>query len=85
VIQNRSRKRGDAEVVLSIQAKVAVLFHGLFPGMTADLLGLINRLLPEPGGSGSGRAKGHESQSNLSPSWLTALSEKAAKRNNEIA
>jgi len=78
-------KRGDAEVVLSIQAKLAVLFHGLFPGLTADLLGVVNRLLPEPGGIGKGRALGEESQSALAPSWLTALTEQAARENNEVA
>lgn len=77
-------KRGDAEVVLSIQAKLAVRFHGLFPGLTADLLGLVNKLLPAPGGIGNRSAKGKESESELSPSWLTTLSEHAAARNNEI-
>ena len=77
-------KRGDAEVVLTIQAKLAVLFHGIFPGLTSDLLGAINKFLPEPGGIGTERAKGEESQSGLAPSWLTALSEKAARANNEI-
>jgi hypothetical protein len=70
--------------VLSIQAQLAVLFHGLFPGLTADLLGLVNKLLPSPGGIGTNRAKGKESQSDISPSWLTALSERAAARNNEL-
>lgn len=78
-------KRGDAEVVLSIQAQLAVKFHGLFPGLTADLLGLVNRMLPGPGGIGRKRAKGKDSQSELSPSWLTVLNEKAAERNNEVA
>jgi short-subunit dehydrogenase len=77
-------KRGDAEIVLSIQAQLAVKFHGLFPGLTADLLGLVNRLLPGPGGIGRKRAKGKDSQSELSPSWLTMLNEQAAERNNEI-
>jgi NAD(P)-dependent dehydrogenase (short-subunit alcohol dehydrogenase family) len=77
-------KRGEAEVVLSVQAQLAVRFHGLFPGLTADMLGLINKLLPEPGGIGTERAKGKESDSDLSPSWLTTLSERAAVRNNEM-
>ncbi len=34
-------KRGDAEIILSIQAQLAVRFHGLFPGVTADVLGLV--------------------------------------------
>ncbi len=78
-------KRGDAEVVLTIQAKLAVLFHGLFPGLTADILGAVNSLLPAPGGIGSARAKGKESESNLAPSWLTALSDRAAEENNQIS
>lgn len=77
-------KRGASEVVLSIQAKAAVLFHGMFPGLTADMLGQINKLLPEAGGIGTRRAKGKESTSDVSPSWLTALSDRAAARNNEI-
>jgi short-subunit dehydrogenase len=77
--------RGDAEIVLSLPAKVAVTFHGLFPGLTADILGLVNELLPGPGGIGSQSVKGKDSTSALSPSWLTRLSDRAALRNNELA
>lgn len=77
-------RRGDAEVVLSLPAKAAAKFHGLFPGLTADLLGLVNRLLPGPGGIGEERAKGKESGSMLTPSPLTALSDRASRRNNEL-
>ncbi|MFN2453607.1 MAG: SDR family NAD(P)-dependent oxidoreductase [Pyrinomonadaceae bacterium] len=76
-------KHGDAEVILSIQAELAVRFHGLFPGLTADILGLINKFLPAPGGIGNRRAKGVDSYSPASPSWLTTLNEKAAQANNE--
>jgi NAD(P)-dependent dehydrogenase (short-subunit alcohol dehydrogenase family) len=77
-------RRGDAEVVLSLQAQLAVKFHGLFPGLTADLLGIVNRLLPAPGGIGRRSAKGKESESAVSPSLLTALTEAAARKNNEF-
>lgn len=77
-------RKGDAEIVLTVQAQLAVRFHGLFPGATQDILGLINKLLPAPGGIGRQRAKGKESTSSISPSWLTALNEEAAARNNEI-
>jgi short-subunit dehydrogenase len=77
-------KRGDAEVVLTIQAKLAALFHGVFPGLTADILGVVNGLLPEAGGIWTGRAKGKESESELAPSWLTVLSDNAARENNEV-
>jgi NAD(P)-dependent dehydrogenase (short-subunit alcohol dehydrogenase family) len=77
-------RRGDAEVVLTVQAKAAALFHGVFPGLTADLLGLINQLLPEPGGIGAAREKGRESESSWSRSWLTTLTDRAAEENNQI-
>jgi short-subunit dehydrogenase len=78
-------KRGEAEVVLTIQAKIADTFHALFPGLTSDLMSIVNRLLPGPGGIGTDRAKGKESHSALSPSILTTLSDQAAKNNNEAA
>lgn len=78
-------KRGDAEVVLSLTAQIGDKFHALFPGLTADLLSWVNRLLPSPDGIGSEHAQGKDSQSTLSPSGLTALSDRAAQRNNEIA
>jgi NAD(P)-dependent dehydrogenase (short-subunit alcohol dehydrogenase family) len=77
-------KRGDAEVILTLPVKAAVAFHGLFPGLTADILGLANRLLPGPGGVGTRRVKGKDSASAVSPSALTALTERAALRNNEV-
>ncbi len=76
---------GDAEVVLSPQAKVAATFHGLFPGLTSDFLGLVNSLLPGPGGIGRQRASGVDSHTMLSPSILTSLGDEAAQRNNEMA
>ncbi|MCL4854765.1 MAG: hypothetical protein KJZ78_25675, partial [Bryobacteraceae bacterium] len=76
--------QGDAEVILSVPAKLAARFHGLFPGLTARCLGLVNRLLPSPGGIGRQTARGWESFSTLSPSMLTMLGERAAARNNEL-
>jgi NAD(P)-dependent dehydrogenase (short-subunit alcohol dehydrogenase family) len=76
--------RGDAEAILGLPAQVATRFHGLFPGLTADLLGLVNRLLPAPGGIGTESAKGIESGSRVAPSFLTAASDRASVRNNEL-
>jgi short-subunit dehydrogenase len=77
--------KDKAEVVLSLPAKVAVKFHGLFPGATTDLLGLINRVLPAPGGIGKDARTGRQSFSKVSPSLVTTLNEQAAKENNQIA
>jgi short-subunit dehydrogenase len=75
---------GEAEVILSIPAKVAVKLHGLFPGVTTDFLGLMNVLLPAPGGIGSDVRTGEQSSSSVSPSWITALNEQAAQANNQV-
>ena len=77
-------KRGDAEVILSTQAVVAIKFHQLFPELSADLRALVSQLLPAPGGIGPRRAKGKDSESELAPSLLTTLSDRAAVRNNEM-
>ncbi len=77
-------QRGEAEVIFPIQAKMAAMADALAPELVADLLGLLNRLMPAPGGVGSARMKGSESQSSLSPSWLTLLGERAARRYNEV-
>ncbi|HKG45354.1 MAG TPA: SDR family oxidoreductase [Pyrinomonadaceae bacterium] len=77
-------KRGQAELVISVPAKIAVLFDELFPEAMSQMLALANQFLPGPGGVGTERMKGRESTSAWSPSWLTTLNEEAAVRNNEI-
>jgi short-subunit dehydrogenase len=78
-------KRGDAEVILSLPALIGDKFHALFPGLTADILSWVNRFLPKADGIGSDRLQGKDSHSSLSPSVLTAASNKAAEQNNEVA
>lgn len=75
-------RRGEAEVVVTALARFAVLFHGAFPGPTADLLGFANCLLPS--GDGNGRIPGKEARARPFLEALTALSERAAARNNEL-
>jgi short-subunit dehydrogenase len=77
-------KRGQAELVISVPAKIAVLFDSLFPEAMSQMLAVANRLLPEPGGVGTERMKGRDSTSTWSPSWVTSLNEEAALRNNEL-
>jgi len=82
---------GDADRVLSLPARVGATMHGVFPGLTAELLGLVNRLLPGSRGPGrqspvgAGAVKGEASTSSVSPSVLTTLGDRAAERNNQIA
>ena len=37
---------GDPEVVVGWNARLAILGHNLFPGWTAEVLGLVNRVMP---------------------------------------
>jgi short-subunit dehydrogenase len=76
---------GDSEVILTPQARLAATFHGIFPGLTSDILGIVNRVLPAPGGIGEQRAYGRDSFSAVSPSPITAFTEQAARKNNEVA
>ena len=78
-------RRGDAEVLFPITARAAAVANALAPGMTARVLSVVDRLLPGPDGGGGGRRKGSESQSALSPSWLTTLGDRAAREYNQIA
>lgn len=74
---------GDVEVIVGWPALVASKIAALFPATTIRWLSLVNRLLPHSGGIGSRRAKGYQSQSRLSPSMWTRLTERAADENNE--
>ncbi|MCC2668996.1 MAG: acr1 [Armatimonadetes bacterium] len=76
-------RRGDASVTVSLAAEVAVRFHGLFPGLTADLLGLVTRVLPPPGGIGTESAIGLESET-ATARRLAGATYAAAAANNEL-
>jgi NAD(P)-dependent dehydrogenase (short-subunit alcohol dehydrogenase family) len=76
---------GTASRILSLPARLAVVMHGLLPGLTADMLGLVNRGLPgSEGEPARPRVKGEASTSEISPSWLTSLNEQAARRANQV-
>lgn len=77
-------KNGDAELILSLPAKLAAAINGLFPGFTAEALSMVNKLLPAPNGLGEKTAKGIESRTKLSESFMTKSSQEAAIRNNEV-
>ncbi len=64
-------------VVLSLQARAIAAMQHLFPSLTVRMLEIVARLLPGEGGIGERSARGHESTSALSESFLTALSRRA--------
>jgi short-subunit dehydrogenase len=77
-------RRGDAELIISLPAVIAAKLHGVAPGLTSDVLGLVNRMLPGPGGIGEERRRGAESETPVTESPLMALSHQAARANNEM-
>jgi short-subunit dehydrogenase len=76
-------RNGDAELIIGLPAQAIAMFHDLFPGVTADLLGFCDRLMPGPGGIDTAQATGKESLSALTPSPLTELSDLMVGHNNE--
>ena len=76
-------RRGAAEVILPLHTKLAAKLYAMFPALGQEVLALIHRMLPAPGGIGQQRALGKESYSAASPSWMSRLGDEAARRNNE--
>ncbi|MDQ3426598.1 MAG: SDR family NAD(P)-dependent oxidoreductase [Gemmatimonadota bacterium] len=77
-------KRGDAEVLFPLTARLASVMNAVAPNLTAGILGVAGRLLPA-GRRSSGRKPGRACQSRISPSWLTRLGDRAARKYNQIA
>ena len=77
-------RRGSAELVITIQAQLLARFHGLFPGLTADILDLINRFLPPGEGAGTSAHTGSGSETSITQSFLTRLGQRASRTYNEM-
>jgi NAD(P)-dependent dehydrogenase (short-subunit alcohol dehydrogenase family) len=77
--------RGQADLVLTLPAMVGVRLHGVFPGLTAQVLGWVDRALPGPGGVGEQRVPGSESETWLTRSFLTTLTRRAAQESNQLS
>jgi NAD(P)-dependent dehydrogenase (short-subunit alcohol dehydrogenase family) len=78
-------RRGDAEVRFPIVTRLAAVADAAAPNLTASMLDLASRLLPDAPDQARGRRAGRESQSAASPSLLTRLGDAAARRYNQIA
>jgi NAD(P)-dependent dehydrogenase (short-subunit alcohol dehydrogenase family) len=78
-------RHGDAELVVSLPARVAVAAEGLAPNMLAKAMAFVNRVLPSPTGIlGNESHTGWQSGSRWAPSPLTRLTERSAAENNEV-
>jgi NAD(P)-dependent dehydrogenase (short-subunit alcohol dehydrogenase family) len=77
---------GDAELVISWPAKLAVIANAIMPQGVALAMDLANRILlpPPTDESGDKAHSGWQSLSDRAPSKLTTLTERAAAANNEL-
>jgi NAD(P)-dependent dehydrogenase (short-subunit alcohol dehydrogenase family) len=83
----RACRYGDAELIITVQAKMAVMARTVAPELFADLMSMINQLLPGPSmRDGDVAREGRESESDVAgPSApLTASTYRAAEENNEM-
>jgi NAD(P)-dependent dehydrogenase (short-subunit alcohol dehydrogenase family) len=79
----RATQRGAAECILGLPANIVGRMHGLCPGTTANLLSLMQRLLPGAEGAPTTSASGLEVQRRLRSRLLyvlTGLGRAAAHR-----
>jgi NAD(P)-dependent dehydrogenase (short-subunit alcohol dehydrogenase family) len=78
-------KYGDPDLTIGTTAKAAIIANALAPAVVAGAMAIAARILPGPAGPEGDRAvPGHEARSPWAPSILTALSDRAAVRNNEL-
>nr|WP_295903450.1 SDR family oxidoreductase [uncultured Bdellovibrio sp.] len=76
-------KYGKAELMISASTKIATVLQARFPNFFSDIVHLANVVMPGPTDDSDLVVEGKDAHSAISPSVLTALSEKAALRNNE--
>jgi NAD(P)-dependent dehydrogenase (short-subunit alcohol dehydrogenase family) len=77
----QATRRGQAELIISIQAQILTRLHGAFPEITTAMFSFINRFLPTS--EGTQAYSGQESETKITRSTLTALGQKAERKYNE--
>jgi NAD(P)-dependent dehydrogenase (short-subunit alcohol dehydrogenase family) len=77
-------RHGDAELIITPSARLAVLLNAVSPGTMASAMAFGNRLLPAPVGGGHEARSGWQSVSRLVPSMFTKLADRASIENNEL-
>lgn len=76
-------RHGEAERIITFPAKFGAALQNIAPNLMGELMGVVNQMLPDPGGIGAQRAHGRDSESALSESFVAQLTDDAAEQNNE--
>lgn len=80
-------RRGRAEIVLTVPAKLAVRMQGTMPATTTHVLRVVNRLLPDAAGGDTTAERGANVDARIASrafDRLTALTRAAARRTNQL-
>jgi short-subunit dehydrogenase len=78
-------RHGDAELVITIQAKLAILARTIAPELFSDVIARINRLLPQPvGPEGDIAEPGRSARSDWASSPVLGPMYATAEKNNEL-
>jgi hypothetical protein len=80
-------ERGEPDRVLSLPAVAAATFHGLFPGLTVDLLSLVNRFALPKGPPRVSAIREGQAIPRSRSRWfraLTSMGQNAAKHLNQM-
>jgi NAD(P)-dependent dehydrogenase (short-subunit alcohol dehydrogenase family) len=72
---------GEADVIISPQARLATMLQAIAPGFVQEALGLVARYMPS--GTARTATEGKDLDAPLVPSVLTKQGDEAALRNNE--
>jgi NAD(P)-dependent dehydrogenase (short-subunit alcohol dehydrogenase family) len=82
----RACERGEPFLALGFQAKTLRIAHALAPGITVRVLGLVNSLLPDPGGAGPDdpAEPGWQHRSGIAEAAIREAGDRAALQNNEL-
>lgn len=75
---------GQPRLIVSTQARLAIIADALFPNLISSLVKGVNRLLPEAAPDGPQARSGWESQTRITRSPLTRLTRRAAAHNREM-
>jgi len=81
----RACRYGRPELIITIQARLAVLANAVFPNLAARVATLVNRALPAAGSHGGDAVPGWQARGSFPPAAVTALPDQASDANNEVS
>jgi NAD(P)-dependent dehydrogenase (short-subunit alcohol dehydrogenase family) len=78
-------RHGDPELVITPQARLAIIADAILPSVVSRSSQVMNWLLPAAGSALGDQARsGWQSPSRWAPSWLTRLTDRASAQTNQV-